>query len=746
MKKLSRTSQVVFSVGAGVMSLCAGTLLTSNFKNAGQTITLATLLSLPTVAGLHLVLDSKATKRINEAESKASKAESKAKEAESTVFEAIAKLTQNQSTLTELSKKNSDLSTELASLKQALQDVTSHRDQLFTYSSKAKPIIENLQEELAAIKEKVDELQLEIELLEEDFEEKVEAEAEQRFQVAKREEIERIFQEHDQITSKAMQLFQRLQSWGRKVAVSHEEKSEFIRGLAGRYNENIGEINDVVEKEHSHYLEQIELLHERVGRLQHQLNGDLLEPEVNNGFGYAIEGRISNDIAKLAFSDLQVPLAVKGFNVKPDGSTDVGYGYSRSIPPEVVVEGLRRHSEHLARRLGIYKITSVRKLEIADLVVLTFRREAAIKDDTVKLIAGTPEQFLEYVASHPLRYRLIADPGSGKTPVTAVMVSEILKSGGTRGNTGKGKKIPHTLVTVSCPDVESSQKDADYPLEVFLKYGNTTAAVKSFSDADEDWKYRKRDTNYAQNFFQLWVWDELDNTLNNADDPQDTGNKFKNFLKQAHHTGVGWIVSGQSVMTKQIPGFMDDDRELFTQIIIGTSKIRKYLEKYGKKILSAKVVNQLLSNLDDLEPYIEDKNSMVTDAARLLRLALVLDDKSPKLYFLPNLDSAKFDTEKIEFVITRADQMKRHFLTKTSGESGSELVSETQNACRKGVGKMVADPPFPTIGASDHSSQSGQIPHCCHCGGSDLKVIENGKRYQCKGCTKRFVTSKSVWK
>jgi hypothetical protein len=411
-----------------------------------------------------------------------------------------------------------------------------------------------------------------------------------------------------------------------------------------------------------------------------------------------------------------------------------------------LIEALKRQSEAIAKSLRIHKITSIRKLEIADLIVLTFRREPSVKEDTIRLIAGTPEQFLEYVASHPIRYRLIADPGTGKTPITAVMVSEILKVGGTRGNTGKGRKIPHTLVIVSCPDVESSQKDVDYPLEIFLKYGNTTAAVKSFSDADEEWKYRKRDTNYANEFFQLWVWDELDNTLNNADDPKAVGEKFKNFLKQAHHTGVGWIVSGQSVMTKQIPGFMDDDRELFTQIIIGTSKIRKYLEKYGKKILSAKVVTQLLNNLDDLEPYIEDKNALVTDAARLLRLALILDDKSPKLYFLPNLDSAKFDTERVEFVITQADQMKRQFLARASGENGSDLVSEVQNAYKEGTGKMVTHPPFPTIGVSDHSSQSNQIPHCPHCGGSDLKLIENGKRYQCKGCTKRFVTSKIVWK
>ena len=403
------------------------------------------------------------------------------------------------------------------------------------------------------------------------------------------------------------------------------------------------------------------------------------------------------------------------------------------------VEVDNRLQDAIARELRIHKITSVRKLEIADLIVVTFRREAAVKEDTIKLIAGTPEQFLEYVVNHPIRYRLIADPGTGKTPITAVMVSEILKVGGTRGNTGKGRKIPHTLVTVSCPDVESSQKDADYPLEIFLKYGNTTAAVKSFTAADEDWQYRKHDTNYANEFFQLWVWDELDNTLNNADDPKAVGEKFKNFLKQAHHTGVGWIVSGQSVMTKQIPGFMDDDRELFTQVIIGTSKIRKYLEKYGKKIISAKVVNQLFSNLDDLEPYIEDKNSLVTDAARLLRLALVLDDKSPKLYFLPNLDSAKFNAQKIEETTNKAQLVKRSFL---AGTAGSGLASNGANSHSVSTDLKMTVPSNPTIGGD---SQSSQKPHCPHCGSDFLNLLNDG-RYRCLDCKKRFVTSKIVWR
>ena len=283
MKKLSRTSQVFFSVGAGVVSLCAGTLLTSNFKNAGQTITLATLLSLPTVAGLHLVLDGKATRRINEAESKASKAESKAREAEARAsqaefkaIEATVRLSQTQSRLAELGRKNSELATELASVRAVLEDVNLHRHQLLVYAEKVQPTINQLQQELRTAQQSAEALQLEIEDLETDFEEKVEAEAEERFHAAKHEEIQRIFDEHDAITSNAMALFKRLQSWGQKVAVSHEQKRELITSLASAYNQNLDEFGQLVEKERSHYIEQIEILNENVGRLQQRLAGDLV--------------------------------------------------------------------------------------------------------------------------------------------------------------------------------------------------------------------------------------------------------------------------------------------------------------------------------------------------------------------------------------------------------------------------------------------------------------------------------------
>ena len=718
----------------GSCGLFAGVLLGGSVKDWGKVAAMGGLAATPICYIAHTVIDSKASRKVREAQKKATQATTALEQAKSQV-------TAKENEIHGLMKSLRDMQDKLsASNKETLQ----LKETLATF----QPVLtqlEQLQTTLTQSKAHIEELEAECEAWENEFDTRVAKAANERFQEARKGELEKIFQESDSVTQQAMELFKRLQNWGEKVAHGHQAKREIIVNLANQYNANLDELNTSVERERAEYLNQIDLLREKVAILQHELAGDLVEPQYGK-FGYQWDARIADDIARKVWDSLHVPMSVKGYKINPDGSAECGYGYSRSQSVEALVQDLSRMSGDIAKSLGIHKITSVRKHDLSDLLIVSWRRESAVKEDTVKLLAGTAEEFISYVTSHPIRYRLIADPGCGKTPTTAVMVSEILKVGGTRGNTGKGRKIPNMLVAVSCPDVESSQKDADYPLEIFLKYGNTTTAVKSIDDALEDWQYRKRDTTYAENFFQLWVWDELDNTLSSCSDPKGTGEAFKKILKQCHHTGVGWIVSGQSVMTSQIPGFMDDDRELFTQIIIGTSKIRKYLEKYGKKILSAKVVSQLLKNLDDLEPYIEDKNSIVTDSARLLRLALILDDKSPKLYFLPNLDRAKFDAGKAESVITQANQMKHQFLVRVSGKTGSGLVSEVQNAYVSSAGEMVANPPFSPIGGADHSSQSSQIPHCPHCGGSDLKVIENGKRYRCQGCTKRFVNNKAVWK
>ncbi|MEH2238653.1 hypothetical protein [Nostoc sp.] len=95
-------------------------------------------------------------------------------------------------------------------------------------------------------------------------------------------------------------------------------------------------------------------------------------------------------------------------------------------------------------------------------------------------------------------------------------------------------------------------------------------------------------------------------------------------------------------MIKQIKGLPHDDRTLFTEIIRGIPKIRKYISIYGTQAAN---LQRLLGNLDDIEAYIKTKNSRITDEARLLRLVFVMDERSLKLYCLPHLDCTDFDSK-----------------------------------------------------------------------------------------------------
>jgi hypothetical protein len=335
--------------------------------------------------------------------------------------------------------------------------------------------------------------------------------------------------------------------------------------------------------------------------------------------------------------------------------------------------------------------------------------------------------------SHPIRYRLIADPGVGKTPTTGVMLSAILKEGCRRGNTARGKKVLYTLVSVSYPGAMSSLKDSDYPLERFLKYGTTTAAIKSFQDALEDWEYRQKNIKFAEEFFHIRIWDELDNTINSADDPMKLSDALKKVLKQGGHSNIGWIVSGQSVMTSQIKGFKDDDRSLFTEIIIGIPKIRMYIKKYARGKNSDANLAKLERNLDDLEAYIESVNDRITDDARLLRIALIVDEKSPKLYFLPNLDNVDFD----EVTISESEKKASGILLDSQSQSAqAQSGSKRQNVATAKLSTIEPNEPKPTMQG---------VAHCPHCGNSEMSFLAE-QRYKCKPCGKKISLSKVIFK
>jgi hypothetical protein len=718
------------SLGLSAFSLCAGLAVASGgFTNdTAKIISMLGVGALPASFITYFIADTKSQRLLNDAESKNQKA-----------GETLHKIIRDFDTC---KSKLANVTSLLETVKDELKEARNTINSLGHNKLENTGLIAQLQAKLNQAftqsqqdKQRIEYLESETEQWEFNFKSLVETEANKRFQLAKSQELEKIYHEHDSITSEAMQLFRRLQNWGEKVAHGHQSKAEIIKSLASSYNENLDEVGEAIAHERQNYLLQIELLNERIGQLQQQLQGDLVEP-VYRDFGFDINGKIANEIARTLFSDIRLALSVKGFQVKPDGVVDVGYGYSRSVHPKAFVDAILKHSETIAKKLGLFKITSVRKLEVTDCIVVSYRMEPAIKADEIRLMLGTPDEFINYVVSHPIRYRLIADPGVGKTPTTAVMISEIVKAGCTRGNTGKGEKVPHTLVTVSYPGAVGSLKDSNYPLEPFLQYGDTTAAIKSFDDCLDDGNFRVQNPTFAANFFQIWAWDELDNTLNSCSEPYKAGENLKKIFKQFGHNNIGWIVSGQSVMTKQIPGFTNDDRSLFTEIIIGIPKIRHYLNTYGKGKNSESNLAKLTRNLDAIEEYIDHKNELVTDDARLLRVALVVDSRSPKLYFLPNLDKVSFNYQKIE----ETKRLAR--LAKSPSTIGNGLESESSKPYIASNGQMVSLPPKTTI---EGNSQSGTSPHCPHCGSANLK-LQNDDRYRCLDCKKRTVSNKIIWK
>jgi len=268
-------------IGSGVFGLLAGFAVMTGSLTI-KNITVAGMLALPTAFVSHFVTDSAAQKRINKAEERAKKLERELEKAIS------------QTTLREdIEARSQHLAEEIDKVRSALDLAIGEHQKASELNLYLQQTVTTLQADLEASQGKVEELEAECQVWEEEFSDRVSTEADARFQQAKKNEIERIFQEHDAITSQAIALFQRLQGWGEKVAHGHQTKREIIKNLATSYNANLDELGQLVEKERGHYIEQIELLHEKVGRLQHQINGDLVEPEYGQ-FGFDQNGRIAN--------------------------------------------------------------------------------------------------------------------------------------------------------------------------------------------------------------------------------------------------------------------------------------------------------------------------------------------------------------------------------------------------------------------------------------------------------------------
>ncbi len=701
-------SKIIKLAGIIGCSFCAGVLVGGSTKNLGRVLAVGSLISLPTCYGIHLLLDGRANQRINKAERKAN--------------ESVTNLERTNSRLTTLEQENRQLVTDLAMIRSALEKSKSDRIQLDSLIATLTPAVAKLEADLKTAAAQNEYLQAECLEWESQFDTRVETEAQSRFQKAKREEIERIFQEHDAITGEAMRLFRQLQQWGQKVAEGHDGKKQLIRSLAQSYNQNLDEINQAVSTEREQYLIQIEALHEKVGALQHQLAGDLIEPEYLP-CGFDPNGRIANALAEWLWNHHKIPLKVTGFEIGSDGIITTGYTYPRSMPVEALIKTIEDDSSVMARNLGLYAIDKPQKLQVTDCLTCKVRRERPARKADKGSLYRSSEELIKYILSQPVRLRMIGEPGAGKTPTVAVLLSHILKRGFLEANTPNGRKLPHCIVESCNPLAGISVKNGD-ELDFCLKWNS---GARGFKGLVEEYRFRKNPANaeYKNQVGYIWVADEIDNSM--ADLTKDEAKPFKDSLKDGGHVNLGVIVMGQSANISSSKGLSIDDQKMMTNIYIDPVSIRTFLTQYGERFYSKRAVEKALSTLEELELEIEEKNEVICDTAREFRIAMVTASRSPVFYQLPYFDSVEIDTQAYLEMLEKVEDIRHGRKRQCASPSVTPVL---QDGCTVTVlerGDTSGHSPMSGLGTRPDTSVK---PVCPHCGSSNIR--SKGDKWLCQ--------------
>jgi predicted nucleic acid-binding Zn-ribbon protein len=699
----------------GACSLFAGILLSGGVKDWGKTLAMGGLMAVPSIYITHLIVDTQANNRLKPLQKKLT-------DTSSALERSHSQLSNVQARLTSVDSQNVKLLAELEFLRSSLGVCHKSRTEQDDLLAQLKSRLTQLAQELSESKGRVSELEEEVQQWEQNFHDYVATEADKQFKVARANEIQQIFDEHDAITGEAMQLFRELQAWGQKIAHGHATKREIITNLATQYNQNLDELGDSVEKERAHYLEQIELLHEKVGRLQHQLAGDLLEPEYGQ-FGFDPSGRIANALAEWLWTHRQIPLRVTGFEVGTDGVVTAGYVYPRSMSVEALVRVLENDSAVMARNLGLYAIEKPQKLQIADVLTVKVRRERPSRKADKGSLYRSSEELIKYILSQPVRLRIVGEPGAGKTPTVAVLLSHILKRGFLEANTPNGRKLPYCVVESCNPLAGISVKNGD-ELDFCLKWNS---GAKGFKGLAEEYRFRKNPANadYKNLVGYIWTADEIDNSM--ADLTKDEAKPFKDALKDGGHVNLGVIVMGQSANISTSKGLSIDDQKMMTNLYIDPVSIRTFLTQYGERFYSKRAVEKALATLEELELEIEEKNEVICDTAREFRIAMVTASRSPVYYQLPYFDSVEIDLEAyqqtlVQVSIIRDRRGKAGVVASVLADSkdvDTAILSERPDVSRRS--------PYVGLETGRDTSVKPVCPHC----GSD-KIRSKGDSWLCQ--------------
>lgn len=228
-------------LGLSAFSLCAGLAIASGgFTNdTAKIISMLGLGALPASFITYFVADTKAQGLINDAESKN-------KQAGETLHKIIREFDSCKKKLTTVSSQLETVKGELKETRNTINSLGHNKLENTALIAQLQTNLNQLSTQSQKDKQRIEYLQAETEQWEFNFKSQVETEANQRFQVAKSQELQKIYHEHDSITSEAMQLFRRLQSWGEKVAHGHQSKAQIIKSLASSYNENLDDVGEAI--------------------------------------------------------------------------------------------------------------------------------------------------------------------------------------------------------------------------------------------------------------------------------------------------------------------------------------------------------------------------------------------------------------------------------------------------------------------------------------------------------------------
>jgi len=571
-----------------------------------------------------------------------------------------------------------------------LQDVISQLNQT----------VESLQQKVIELEELIEDKEAELEEFNRDYKENLSKDLEIGFEKRKKEVIAREIKIDAEITSEAIELMQDYKDFVEGIMDNHYKNRELLLDTNNQAKTHIQNLVNSKNEALSALQEYNERLQLDKAILQQRLNGELHEP-IYKEVGYALHGKIANDIAKEAFRVAGIPLEVLGYQ-QTEETTRVGYGFSKTADTDSIIQTLKQISQTIAKELKIHAITNIELSAISPVINLTFRKEPP-KPESVEEIYKSglipANQFCDVVAK-------ATDHKTKGKPTLRVMAA-----------TGEGKGICVKNLLAYFADIEGWEIWLSDPLHGSDEdYWDTPKIAANASDAGKAYKlfcklHHERHELKQEGFTDrsvLGVFDEFDKQ--HSDDDKEQAKKIMTAIR---HSQQRQILIGQCAEVGS-NGWAWDDMKNCSLLVLGASigSLVKHLTKdFG---WTKKKENQVKREYERFSTWADNQNANNPD---------IPDENQTRIALLVSGDRYQF----LEVPIAHKGILKNGKATFRDTLTATSLSINTQNAVSTNSNST------PVI------ERVKTVVRCPHCTSTNLKKNgkhkETGKQlYTCKDC------------